>query len=249
MARPRKSPEARKENAKIIPGLTQPAYSGQVGGNPLVVYVHYHPEGETHPRVMVYSFLGMYAAKWFVTRLISDDDYELGKWKYNELDTDLTTSRGIHIKMASDQLEKVLAYEYATPEEEEWKDESLAKSIGYLKWGKWEHRPANDTVVIETEEGPQERKLSRKEIKQAERAARREQKNLKREADPMKAPRPKIDKTGMITAGELAEQMSVLPRDFRAALRKLKMEKPEGGWHWPTDQADAIKKKVKGALK
>lgn len=245
MARPRKSPVSNVEKVKD----DSSPYSGKVGGNPYVAYVSYKPEGEEYPRVLVYSFLGAYAAKWFLNKIIGEDDYKVGKWKYNELDTDLTTSFGVHVRMAGDQIDQLLAYEFANVFEETWKDERLAKALAYLKWGKWEHRPSNDTVTVDTEEGPQERPMSRKEKRDAERAARREEKNRKREADPTKTPRPKFDKSVVVTAGDLAEQMGILPREFRAALRKLKMEKPAGGWHWSTSEAEDIKAKVKKALK
>jgi len=248
MARRKKSPEIDKETAKIPIGLSAAPYSSKVGGNKYVVYVDYHPEGEEHPRVIVYSFLATYAAKWFINRIIGDDDYEMGHWKFHETDVILTTSKGIQVRMCGNLLEEVLSYEFKSHEEEDWKDDSLARSVAHLKWGKWEHRPAN-VNIIETEDGPQEVKLTRREIKKAERAMRREEKNRKREANPEKVKKPKKDMAGMVTAGELADQMGILARDFRGALRKLKLVKPEGGWHWPTDEAEKIKKQVKGALK
>lgn len=247
MARRKKSPEIGKETAKIPVGLSCPPYSSRNGGNKYVVYVDYHPEGEDNPRVIVYSFLGTFAAKWFVQRLIGEDTFEFGQWNFHQDDTIITTAMGIQIRMTGDQLRDVLAYDFVG-DEEDWKDEGLARSIAYLKWGKWEHKASNVNIV-ETEDGPQEVKLSRKEVKKAERAARREEKNKEREANPQKTPRIKFDKSVVVTAGDLAEQMGILARDFRAALRKLKMEKPAGGWHWSTSEAEEIKKRVKGALK
>lgn len=248
MSRPKRSHSSGKETAKIPVGLSAAPYSSKVGGNKYVVYVDYHPENEDHPRVIVYSFLATYAAKWFVNRIIGDDEYEMGHWKFHESDVILTTSKGIQIRMCGNLLEEVLSYEFKTEEEEEWKDEGLARSVAHLKWGKWEHKPAN-TNIIETEDGPQEVKLTRREMKKAERAMRREEKNKKREANPEKVKKPKKDMSGMITAGELAEQMGILARDFRAALRKLAMIKPSYGWAWAESDAEKIKKQVKGALK
>lgn len=245
MARPRKSPASSVEKVKD----DSSPYSGKVGGNPYVAYVSYKPEGEEYPRVLVYSFLGAYAAKWFLTKIIGEDDYEVGKWKYNELDTDLTTSFGVHVRMAGDQIDQLLAYEFANVFEETWKDERLGKAIAYLKWGRWEHKSSNDTITVDTEDGPQERPMSRKEKRDAERAARREEKNRKREADPAKVKKPKVDKTGMVTAGSLAERLNILPREIRAVFRKLKLEKPDGGWLFTEAEAEDIVKKVKKALK
>lgn len=60
--------------------------------------------------------------------------------------------------------------------------------------------------------------------------------------------KPRADKTGLVTANEIAEQMGVPGRDLRAVLR-AKMEKPEVGWAFPPDQVESIKKLVKENLK
>lgn len=248
MARPRKSRQTGEETTKSYQSPKAP-YSGKVGGNIYVVYVHYLPEGAQYPRVIVHNFAAKFAVKWFLLRLIGNDEWEFGRWKYREEDAIITTSFGIHIKMHGEQVHEIMDYEFADLDEEGWGDIELAKGIAYLKWGKWEHGTNDNekTTVIEEDEtgAPVERRLTAKEL----RAQRREEKNKKREADPQKGPRPKVDKTGKITAGELADQMGILPREFRAVLRKLKMEKPAGGWLFDEAQAEDIKKKVKKGLK
>lgn len=42
--------------------------------------------------------------------------------------------------------------------------------------------------------------------------------------------KPKVDRSQFITVQSLAEEIGIDPRDARAALRKAKVEKPEGGW-------------------
>lgn len=46
---------------------------------------------------------------------------------------------------------------------------------------------------------------------------------------------------GMLSIGELAEQLGMTPRDARAILRKAKVEKPASGWAWLPDAADKIR--------
>ncbi|USN16566.1 hypothetical protein POLEWNIK_00400 [Brevundimonas phage vB_BpoS-Polewnik] len=75
---------------------------------------------------------------------------------------------------------------------------------------------------------------------------------VERPKKPKREPKPekvKIDKTGLISVGEIAEQMGIEARDARGALRKQKVEKPDGGWLWPADKVEAIKKVIKAGLK
>ncbi len=53
-------------------------------------------------------------------------------------------------------------------------------------------------------------------------------------------------RTGMVTAISIAEDIGMKPRDFRAALRKAKVHKPDCGWAWPADQVDKIRALVEG---
>lgn len=75
---------------------------------------------------------------------------------------------------------------------------------------------------------------------------------VERPKKPKKEPKPekvKVDKTGLVSVGEIAEQMGIEARDARGALRKQKVEKPDGGWLWAPDKVDGIKKIIKAGLK
>jgi hypothetical protein len=61
--------------------------------------------------------------------------------------------------------------------------------------------------------------------------------------------KPKVDRTGLISIGQLCEEEGVEPRLARAELRKKKIEKPSAGWCWPADKVDNIRKIIKGAKK
>jgi hypothetical protein len=53
------------------------------------------------------------------------------------------------------------------------------------------------------------------------------------------------DKEGLVTIQQVCEELGIEPRIARGIMRKLKVEKPEGGWAWPADQVEAIKEKLK----
>lgn len=66
--------------------------------------------------------------------------------------------------------------------------------------------------------------------------------------EPQAERKPRVDRSGLVSIGDIAEELKVLPRDARAALRSLKIEKPDAGWAWPDDEAQKIKKRLKETL-
>ena len=50
---------------------------------------------------------------------------------------------------------------------------------------------------------------------------------------------------GMLSIGQIAEELSMHPRDARAILRKAKVEKPASGWAWLPADAEKIKELLK----
>ncbi len=58
-----------------------------------------------------------------------------------------------------------------------------------------------------------------------------------------RAPRPSKD--GLVTIAIIAQDISLDPREARAALRALKIEKPDAGWAWPSDEAEKIKEQLR----
>lgn len=80
----------------------------------------------------------------------------------------------------------------------------------------------------------------------------RGRKSIESSSEAPKAPvakKQKVDRTGKITIQQLCEELKIEPRDARAALRKAKMQKPDGGWLFTSDQVDDIKKLIKGTKK
>lgn len=53
--------------------------------------------------------------------------------------------------------------------------------------------------------------------------------------------RPVIDRTGKVTISDIAEELDMEPRDARAILRSLKIEKPLGGWLFDPTEVEVIK--------
>jgi hypothetical protein len=96
----------------------------------------------------------------------------------------------------------------------------------------WELPEPYPTMMRQFVHGPADRPEKERAVK-----AKREPKEV----------RPKIDKSGLITANEIAEQLKVEGRDVRAILRS-KMPKPAVGWAFPADQVDSIKKLIRDNL-
>lgn len=59
---------------------------------------------------------------------------------------------------------------------------------------------------------------------------------------PREPKKARIDKSGLITIGSIAEELGIDAGEARKILRNKKVEKPEAGWAWPEDEAEDIKK-------
>lgn len=228
MARRKKSSETGKEIAKTRNSL-EPAYSGKAGGNKHVIYADVGKEGEKHRRVIVLSFLADYAARRFIDVIIGKDTYEWVKPIGGRFC--IETESKIRISMyGEDALKRLLDLELSE-DELAWRDPRMEESALRLKFGAtWEP----EKKVIETELVADEETGELVEVK----------KKKKKEPKEKKEKKPKIDKTGMVTATELAAKLKIEPRIFRGALRALGLPKPEGGWMWEKKAAKEITEKV-----
>lgn len=56
-----------------------------------------------------------------------------------------------------------------------------------------------------------------------------------------KSSRPSRD--GLVTIGDIADELEITPREARAKLRG-KISKPAAGWAWPSDEVDKIKELI-----
>lgn len=59
-----------------------------------------------------------------------------------------------------------------------------------------------------------------------------------------KEERPKIDRAGKVTIGEIAEDLDMDAKEARSILRSLKWEKPLGGWLFDPGEVDAVKEQL-----
>lgn len=190
---------------------------------PFVVYASYKPKGEEHlpPRWLVLNFETAEHAAAHVAHLIGNDDYEWAKWISG--DDYIITSKGISIRLASNRMVEVL--------DTEVDPDDYAKSI-YIPpflYGPSEFVPkqSHNDDTGEGEDRPRR----------------------KREAREPKEPKVKIDKTGLISANDIAKKLGVEGREVRGVLRAMKLEKPQGGWLFDKKTAEEIEEKVKKGLK
>lgn len=65
-----------------------------------------------------------------------------------------------------------------------------------------------------------------------------------------KKPRvPRASREGLISIGDLAEELNMKPRDARGILRKAKLEKPACGWAWSKEDAEDIRDLIRRSAK
>lgn len=231
MARTRKSSKTNEEEVRLrADGLKHP-YPARPGQGKYVIYCDTHKEGEEHPRVLVMIFSEAYAAARLVKILVGKDEVETSAVGSR---AGVMTSSGIQITaFPENMILDLLEYE-PTPLEEAWRDESVEQAAMRLKHGtQWEvtKKEAEVEEVLDEETG----KLVTRKVTKKARAEKKEK-------------APKIDRTGMVTATNLAARLKIEPRIFRGALRALKKVKPTGGWLWSKDDAEAIFKEVTAHL-
>lgn len=224
MARARKSHASSEEKVKPS-GSLEPAYSGMVGGNKLVVYADLQRESDPYPRVLVLTFAAKYAARAFIDLLIHNDEWE--RCDPVGMREGIKTTSGIRINMTKDQIWALLDYKMS-PAEREWEDEQLKKSVMRFKYGQHEAaRTSNDNEEQSdgTDETLSDGGTSRKSTK-------------RREPRAPKEPKVKVDKSGYVSANDIAKELKVEGREVRGALRASGMTKPDIGWMWPKDSKE-----------
>jgi hypothetical protein len=244
MARARKSHDTDKENTKIPRRGLSPAYSAKAGGNQYVIYCSYTRDGDPYPRVLVLSFLATYAARYFVSRLIKDEEYEWHDWM--DRDKMIITSSGIKIRAHANQLKEILDYE-PTEAEKEWKDEQIIGNINRFKYADHEANfrkisdpnAQEDSAGSDADDGGTNVPVSKRGTR-ADKPA-REKKERK----------PPVDKGGLVSANDIAKELKVEGREVRGVLRSTGMKKPDVGWAWPKDSAElkAARKSIEDGLK
>lgn len=229
MARARKSHDSDEEKGKT---KLEPAY-GACGDNRYVVYCDFQREGDEHARVLILNFKAKYAARFFLTKLIHNDEWEWVDPIGSRIA--IRTTTGVRISMfGEDDLKMLLAYE-PTAAEAEWRDEQVEKSVLRFKYGTAEGAKKDEPVADEDADLPKHAPAAR--------AARAEKKEKV-----VKESKPKVDTSGMVSANDIAKELKVEGREVRGVLRALKLTKPDHGWAWPKAEAADIKKQIIAGL-
>lgn len=209
----------------------EPPYSAKVDGHRYVVYAHLRREGDEVTRILVEKFFALYAAQYFIKKLVGNDDYEEGlfnnepphRWKHIPM---IVTSSGVKIMTMNKDLKTIMEYS-PNEREREFDDPQLVKNIMSFKYGRQEtETPVN---AEEGEKKPKENRVKNNPVKE-------------------KPSKPKIDTSGYVSANDLAKQLKVEGREVRGVLRSLRLQKPDHGWSWPKKEADEIRVKVVAAL-
>lgn len=172
-------------------------------------------------RFCFHNFHSTYAAKKFLDFIIDGREY---KWLN---DDEIELDNGTRIRgERPGQLEEALLHQL-TPKEAKWEipypDVYYYKS--FLGRAKLIYDKETGQVIDEVERPKKTRKIDPEKL--------------------IKRKREKV-KTGQhITIAAIAEELKRSPRDCRAALRALKIPKPEHGWAWPPSEAEQIKSRLR----
>ena len=166
-----------------------------------------------------HNFHSAYAAKWFLDYVVNDQDYD---WLD---DNTIETENGYKIRGERDSLERIVEYKYKSPEEREWQP-----GIGHMQYYEtFTGRRARINDVEKPVEKPGKVRKERKPIPEDVRVQRK---------------KAKVKAGEYVTISEICEGFGRPPRDCRASLRAMKIEKPAVGWAWPPSEAEIIRKRV-----
>jgi hypothetical protein len=238
MARARKSHEAGEEKAKSSRTKLKPAYASNVGGNHLVVYADLQRESDPYARVLILNFAAEYAARHMIDLLIHNDEWEwvdpLGSRKC------IKTTGGVRVSMFGDALAMLLDYKMSE-EEKAWSDDLLTQNVLRFKYGVHEAAKKSDDNE-ELEDGAGETLGEGRTVKP---------KSKRKEPRAPKEPKVKVDKSGYVSANDIAKELKVEGREVRGVLRGLGLTKPDIGWAWPKDSKELkdIRAKIEKGLK
>lgn len=234
MAR-RKSHASDKEDVKSRRGL--PSY-------PYVVYASWVPPGH-EMRWLILKFPDAWGARNMINSLTHNlfgGKYELKKtsslgWHYMQFEN------GMRISLRDDErYQEVMELEFDETEA------FVSAEVQQFKYGSgYESHRSNGKSSYDgddqaqADEGTKRGGRGRKERSKS--ASDRDEPRALRER------RPKVDRSGMVSANDIAKELGVEGREVRGVLRSLKMTKPEGGWLFNPKEADQLKADIKAHLK
>lgn len=219
--RPRKSHEADKEKVKPSKSL-EPAFGSKIGSNRYVVYADLQKENDPTPRILILNFAAKYAARWFIMKLIHNDEWTwidpIGSRRC------ILTTGGVRISMFKDDLKELLEYK-PTEAEAEWHDDWTSNSVLRFKYG--QHEEVKKEHVVEEDSDGSDGDSGTAKTKSKGKGPRAP-----------KEAKAKIDKSGHVSANDIAKQLKAEGREVRGVLRSSDLEKPAHGWSWPEDSEE-----------
>lgn len=223
MARARKSHDTDEEEVKSR-GKLKPAYASN-GRDRFVVYCDLTREGDPYPRVLILKFDAEYAARAFIDAVIHNDEYAecipVGKRE------GIVTTTGVRITMFGKTLFELLEYRMSEAEKA-WSDDQMKQMVLHFKYGTHEaakksddnEEPQNGADETLGGSSPAKTKFRRKEPRAP------------------KEPKVKVDKSGYVSANDIAGEHKVEGRVVRGILRDNGCTKPDIGWMWPKDSKE-----------
>lgn len=224
MARVRKSHVRDEEDVKSSRSKLKPPISAKVGGNHLVIYADLQRESDPYARVLVKMFAAEYAARAFIDALIHNDEWEhvdpIGSRKA------IKTTTGVRISMFGDDLQALLDYKM-NEQEREWTDEEMKQQVLRFKYGR--HEGVKDSADEELEDGATQTPGA---------GGTKKTKSGRKEPRAPKEPKVKVDKSGFVSANDIAKELKVEGREVRGVLRASGLTKPDIGWAWPKDSKE-----------
>lgn len=232
--RSRKSHAAGEEKVKPSRGI-EPAYGGKPGSNPYVVYADLQKDGDPTPRILILNFAAKYAAAYFINKLIHGNTWEecepIGSRE------GIRTASGVRITMFNKDIWPLLEYK-PTDAEAAWEDEGVDKSVLRFKYGRHEE-------VKRRDDNEQDEAGSDGDSGEGKTKPKRQKSSSPRE------PKAKVDKSGHVSANDIAKELKLEGREIRGILRGSKLEKPAHGWSWPKDSKELkeIRKLIEAGVK
>ncbi len=202
-------------------------------------YVVYASKGRGEElRWLIEKWSTPQAARSMIEALKGDASYELKRsasdtWNY------MLFEDGMRISLRDDeQHTEVMELEFDD------KEETTYPSVAWFKNRERVESPTGG----ESDQAGSGDNVSKKSRRKAERKLQGDQPRVNTDKQP-KLKKPRADKSGKISANDIAKELGLEGREVRGVLRAMGLVKPDGGWLFDEATADDIRKKVKDGHK
>jgi hypothetical protein len=170
-------------------------------------------------KMQIRTFRGLWGAKLLYDYLT---EFKAVRWlTQNKL---VVNETGMVI--TSPELEQIVEYELKKDEQQyQWTEPFLSEITAFKNRTTVKSSRGNDRQLPDSE-------------KRKERSPREKKERVSRPS-----------KEGLVSIGDIAQQLEIEPRIARGILRDSKTPKPDAGWAWPKNEVDGIKAIIKKELK